>query len=301
MLAAITAHLAHFDGTPHAAAWAARATCTRLRNAVAVGLGPHVALEPVGRLSSGTPVVKTAGGRRRSVLVTPFPDLPNRTARLRRRVAAAAALLTPPSGVRELTIYRAPAEADMKSDRFDMASGGFAREIAYDPGAFAGTGVLGPLLVAAGRLPLRSLTVGPLCAEVVSLAVAPGCWALNTLRSLRLCRLASATTWVAPVRTTLTAVSPRLVDLLIEFEVATHVSEYPGGGAVGGRLGGCAARAGAPLLVVCRGAVGWRRGGAGHVGPRLDVSQTDAVHAQGGGRRPAVASATAPDEVGAAG
>eukprot|EP00168_Porphyra_purpurea_P013982 TRINITY_DN3949_c0_g1_i5.p2 TRINITY_DN3949_c0_g1~~TRINITY_DN3949_c0_g1_i5.p2 ORF type:complete len:182 (+),score=51.84 TRINITY_DN3949_c0_g1_i5:657-1202(+) len=120
----------------------------------------------------------------------------------------------------------------MKSDRFDMASGGFAREIAYDPGAFAGTGVLGPLLVAAGRLPLRSLTVGPLCAEVVSLAVAPGCWALNTLRSLRLCRLASATTWVAPVRTTLTAVSPRLVDLLIEFEVATHVSEYPGGGAL---------------------------------------------------------------------
>jgi len=152
------------------------------------------------------------------LFVTRLPELPQRTARRRCRVAATTALLAPYSEVRQLTVDRASLKLKVEADA--------------DPRAFAGTGVFAPLLAAAGRLPLRSLTVGLLGAEVISLAVAPACRALETLRSLRLWRLLSAAKWEAPVRATLAALSARLVDLFIDIEVATHEAQYPAGGAL---------------------------------------------------------------------
>eukprot|EP00170_Pyropia_yezoensis_P007033 contig_28671_g7055 len=131
--------------------------------------------------------------------------MPARTATLRDRVASAEALLTRSSTVRSLRIDHRPIH--------DYFSTTFER----DEAAFSGDGLLGPLLSAAGRLPtLHTLTVGPLGAEVVDQAVAPGMQPLVTLRRLHLRGLRASRATEVAVGAALKAVAPNLVGLTIE-------------------------------------------------------------------------------------
>lgn len=204
MLVTIASHFRPDDGATERTALALRATCVRLRQAVVCSLGPVLDLDPVGQLRHGTAV----WDRHRSwpwQLTTPFPDMPARTATLRDRVASAEALLTRSSTVRSLRIDHRPIH--------DYFSTTFER----DEAAFSGDGLLGPLLSAAGRLPtLHTLTVGPLGAEVVDQAVAPGMRPLVTLRRLHLRGLRASRATEVAVGAALKAVAPNLVGLTIE-------------------------------------------------------------------------------------
>jgi len=216
LLASIVDHLGNGDIATEATARAIRVTCTRLRVVVRGSVGPALTLNPVGRLSRG---VAERDPDQHYRLKLPFHDLNARIAALEDRVAASVALLVPgPSAVRELTIVRPPESCYI----LDV--------IEYDPVAFSGRKLLDPLLTAAGTLRLRSLTVGPLGAEAVPRAVAPGCVARDTLRRLHLCRLIPSVTTKTAVGAVLATLAPRLVDLSVEWDYQREIHNHPPGG-----------------------------------------------------------------------
>jgi len=218
LLAAVTTHLRPADAATEATALAIRATCVRLREAARSSLGPALNLNLFGERHCSPPAFLGGGHSLHPRRAVPFRDVPTRTATLCDRVAAAVALLAPPSGVRSLTIRR--------------PHGVFIEVGDDDVATFSGAGHLGPLLTAAGRLPLHTLTVGPLGAEVVDRAVAPGTRPRDTLRRLHVRGFLASCATEAAVGATLAAVAPRLVALSLEgFLVCrSSLSVYPTAG-----------------------------------------------------------------------
>ena len=205
MLGVITGHLCSDDASTEATALAVRTTCTRLRRASQSNIGPALDIDPVGRLRCGTTVHEGSGDDKGWVPATPLSDIPIQTLIFTDRLAAGILLLAPSSSVRSLSVCRRDGPRDLFFFVFDG-----------DQTAFVGTEHFEPLFAAAGRLPLHTLTVGPLAAKAVDRVVAPGTLARNTLCRLHLRHLIVSPTNRVAVLATLVAVASRLITLTIE-------------------------------------------------------------------------------------